>query len=226
MLPHGAVYAGTSRSQVHSVNPAIAGRRVVNITGYASFGIPWKNEIRVVRCALGCAPDVDAWFSQALHGLKTDHEAGPFSSGCCPAGAPPAAQPTCSQHGLLGAPFSGQSLDLSGRDGAFMLGPLRRLGYPVLLAQDVVFPFVKTHGPRLNVFLVVEIFGYPNIGDGAGHGIVRARPGSKPFVGEHTGRVIVEGIDKDHLYPYVLQPLAAAGALKGRVDPAGGLRVA
>ncbi len=82
-----------------------------------------------------------------------------------------------------------------------MLGPLRCFGYPVFFTQNVVFPFVKAHGARRNVFFVVELFGYPNIGDSASHSVIRAWPGSKPFVRKETGCVIVVRIDKDHFDP-------------------------
>src|SRR3990172_2518242 len=220
MLAHGTIDAGTSRLELQAVDKAIRGRGIVNIPGYATFGIARKEKFRVMRRALRRSPDVDAWFSQTLHGLKADHQTGPLSSGCSPAGTPPAAQTTRSQHGLLAAPLSGQGSNLSRWNGAFLFRPLRRLGNPVFLAQDVVFPFVKTNCPRLDVLLVVEIFCDPDVGDGTCQSVVRSQPWCKPLVRQETRRVIEEWVNEDHLDPQILEPLTTTGAFECRVDSA------
>src|SRR3989304_3329901 len=225
MLAHGTIDAGTSRLELHAVDKAIRGRGIVNVSGYASFGIARKEEFRVMRRALRRSPDVDAWFSQTLHGLKADHQTGPFSSGCSPAGTAPAAQTTRSQHGLLGAPFSGQGSDLSRWNGAFLFRPLRRLWNAVFFAQDVVFPLVKTNCPRLDVLLVVEIFGGTAIGYGTGQSVIRSQPRRKPLVRQTARRVIEIWVNENHLDPQILKPLTTTSAFKCRVDSAGGLGV-
>src|SRR3990172_7328737 len=75
MLPHWRIDAGAGGLELHAVNPAVSGGRVVNVAGDAALGVTWKQEIRIVRCALGRTPDVDARFTQTLHGLQADHQA-------------------------------------------------------------------------------------------------------------------------------------------------------
>ncbi len=226
MLPYGVVDIGARGPAFHALDPAIAGGRVVDIARDRTFGIPGEHKVRVVRRALGRAPDIAARFAQALHGCQADHQAGPLVAGRGPAGAAPTAQTTRGEHGLFAAPFAGQRPDLAGGNGALVFSPLWRLWLAILFAQDIVLPLVKAHGPGGDVFLVIEVFGDPDIGYGAGHGIARIRPWREPLVRKEASSVVVEGIDKDHLDPQVLQPLAADGALKGGVDAAGRLGVA
>ena len=73
----------------------------------ASFRITRKEETGVYWCSLLHTAHIDARFSQALHGHKTDHGARPFIPCCATTGAAKTLQAPGCQISLFGAPFSG-----------------------------------------------------------------------------------------------------------------------
>jgi len=104
--------------------------------------------------------------SQSLHRGQTDHDARPLDTGLVAAGAAVAVAPAARRKiNALLAPFARERAHVLGRNAGLFLLPLRRLRDAVLLAEQIGLPFVEADGVGLDIFLVVEIFLDPHIGD-------------------------------------------------------------
>ena len=129
-----------SAAREHTIQPAEAGRGVVDAAGDATFRITGEHERVVCRGAQGRGPDVAARSAQSLHGCERDHGPRPFVARGGAACAAHASEAPRREHGLLRRPFACQSPYLSGGDAGFSFGPLRRLGEAVRFAEHVVRP--------------------------------------------------------------------------------------
>src|SRR5208282_3724677 len=125
------------------------------------------------------------------------------------------------------APFARQRAHVFGRHAGFGFLPFGRLGDAILLAQQIRLPLVEADGMGCHVFLVVETFLDPDIGDGHGHRGRGRRPRRKPLARQELRRRVVVWIDVDDLDAElrVLEPLPAYRALLGAVRTARALRV-
>ena len=210
----------------HAPGELEAGGGVLAVAGDAALGVAGEEEGGVHRGALGGGPHVGAGLAHALHGAQGDHAAGPLNAVAGAAGSAPAAQTAGGQIGVLLGPLAGQGADLAGGYAGLGLSPLAGLGLAVGLAQHVVGPLLEAVGVGSHVLLVVGALGQPGIGDGEGQGMVGAHLGGEPLVGEQSGRVVVVGVNVDHLDAQVLlHPLTPDGGLVSGVDTAVGLRV-
>ncbi len=141
------------------------------------------------------------------------------------AGAAPAAQPTGSQISLALGPLARQRADLARRNAALGFGPFAGLGYAVRLSQHILRPLFETVRMSGHIFLVVGPLGQPRVGNGKRQRMIGADLGREPLVANPARRVVVVGIDKDHLHAQFFEPLAADGRFVRGVDAAVGLRI-
>ena len=127
--------------------------------------------------------------------------------------------------GPLGRPLAGQRADDPGVDARLLRRPLRRLGHAVDLAHDVLLELVEADGAVGDVVLVIDVFGDPHEGDGHGDGRVGAHARGDPLAAHDGVRVVVEGVDEDHLDALLLEPLPPQRRVLAGVGAPGAVRV-
>ena len=205
----------------HALIEVDAETRVEDVPRDHPFRIAGKIEIGIERGPLGHIAHVDAGLADALHGHETDHRAGPFVAGGIAAGAAESCASARGEIGLFRPPFPGQGADVFGGYARFVLLPLGRLRDAVLFAEDIVSPFLETDGAVRYIFLVVEVFRDPHVGDSQGEGVARGGTGGEPLAAEQGGGMVVIGVYVDHLDAELLEPLAPDRVFKGRVTACG-----
>ena len=110
-------------------------------------------------------------------------------------------------------------------DARLLFGPFRGLGHAVGLAHDVGLELVEADGAVRDVFLVIGVFRDPHVGDGHGDRGVGAQARGDPLAAHDGVRVVVEGVDEDHLDALLLEPLPPERGFLAGVGAAGGVRV-
>ena len=128
-------------------------------------------------------------------------------------------------HVVLG-PVARERLDAVSRHVALLLGPFRRLGNAVLVAEHVVLEPVEAVGVRLHVLGVVGALRHPHVRDGELHGRVGVGQNRDPHVGVHGVGVVHVRRDVDLLHTDFGEPEAQTRRLLARPAPRRGLRVA
>ena len=190
-------------------------RGVFKIARHAAFGITGEVELEIERATPLQISHVDAGLAEPLHRGEAHHHARPLDAGLVAAGAAVAVAPAAGrQIDALAPPLSRERADILGRNPGFLLLPFRRLRDAVLFADEIGLPLVEADGVGLHVFLVVEAFLDPDIGNRHRHRRRRGRLGREPFAGQELRRGIVIGVDVHDLDAEfrILQPLPAHGA--------------
>ena len=141
-------------------------RRVLEIARHAAFGIAGEIEIEVERAAPLQIAHVAAGLAEPLHRGEAHHHARPLDAGLVAAGAAVAVAPAAGREiDALLAPLARERAHVLGGNAGLLLLPLRRLRDAVLDAEQVILPLVETDGVGLDVFLVIEAFLHPHVGD-------------------------------------------------------------
>ena len=220
---------GVHRRQLrHALIQLDRQRGVLEVARHAAFGVAREIKVKVERRAPLQVAHVAAGLAEALHCGEAHHHARPRDAGLVAAGTAVAVAPAAGgEVDALGAPFAGERAHVLRWNAGFFLLPLRRLRDAVLVADEIGLPFVEADGVGLHIFLVVEAFLDPDIGDRHRHRRrcrwLRREPLARQ---ELRGRIVV-GVDVDHLDAElgVLQPLPAHGAFLGAVGARSRFRV-
>ena len=85
--------------------------------------------------------------------------------------------------------------------------------------------FLETNGFVPDISFVIGVFSDPYVGDRHGHGRSASHPNGNPFPIHGGSRIVVIGIDKNHLDPFFFQPKPPDRRILPRVGPSCGVRI-